>query len=467
MILNVFLSIIWFMPFSFILNIIYQRAFNRYLYYISQFLLIVVSFYLLLYPGKFADYFFWSPFSLILVLCTLILSLICYLLIEARIQIQTQLLHFCILMIQAVSITFFSTQNLFTFYILFELVLIPFFLIIICWGSKGKNIKAALYFFFYTYIASLPMLFSTLYIYLQNYAIIIFYMSNVFSDNYISKVIWWSFFVAFAAKLAIPPLHLWLVEAHVEAPTVGSVLLSGIALKIGLFGYISILPVLFNTIHYKMQYTAYPFLLTAFVYIVFIFMAQMDLKKIIAYLSIIHMVFILLGLFSNTLEGYQGGILMAITHSFISPALFCCVGFIYDRYENRSLINFSGLTKYMPVLSTIIFLLFLVEIGFPLTINFIGELLMLKGIFDFIHYFIFILCVPYVLLAATIFKTFNKMFFGPVSYDIQQFSDVTFKELIILLILCLPLIIMFIVPQFLVDFGGYIFYINQLFFINP
>jgi len=271
------------------------------------------------------------------------------------------------------------------------------------------------------------------------------------------------FFVAFAAKLAIPPLHLWLVEAHVEAPTVGSILLSGIALKVGLYGYITVLPPIFMQTHYNMQYALYPYILLMFLYIMFIFMAQMDLKKIIAYLSIIHMVLILLGIFTNTLEGFQGGILMSITHSFVSPALFCCVGFIYDRYENRSIINFRGLARYMPLMTILIFLLFLVEIGFPLTANFIGELLILKGMFDVIHYFILIMCVPYVLLVAIIFKTFNTMFFGPVNYEITKFSDLTLKETCALLVLMLPLISIFIFPQLVLDLGGYMFYSYSLF----
>lgn len=465
MAISLFYLLVWILPFSFFINSIYLNINIWRIYYLIQFILIIYCTGCLLQFQIEQVYFYWSPLSLILILCTLILSLACYIIIEFRIDTRIRLLHFCIFLIQALSITFFSIQNLFIFYILFELVLIPFFLIIITWGSPGKNIKAALYFFFYTYIASLPMLFSIIYIFIEKNEYIIYNLFMISFEPVIIKILWSTFFLAFAAKLAVPPLHLWLVEAHVEAPTVGSVLLSGIALKLGLFGYLTILPILFSAVHLYMQYILYPVLLVLFIYIVLIFLAQMDLKKIIAYLSIIHMVFILLGLFTNTLEGFQGGILMAITHSFVSPALFCCVGFIYDRYENRSVINFSGLTRYMPILSIFVFFLFLIEIGFPLTINFIGELLILKGIFDYIHYFIFLLSVPYILLAAIIFKTFNKMFFGPVSYELTLFTDITFKEIGVLSILSFPLISFFLVPQLLLDFGDFIFQMNRCFLI--
>lgn len=386
--------------------------------------------------------------------------------IEFRIDSRIQMLLFCIFLIQSISITFFTTQNLFIFYILFELVLIPFFLIIIGWGSAGKNIKAALYFFFYTYLASLPMLFGLIFIYLKKQILWIYCLRNLSFEHTQEVWLWLAFFIAFAAKLAIPPLHLWLVEAHVEAPTIGSVLLSGIALKVGLYGFVTILPTLFTTTHFQLQDTLFPLILLTFLYIIMVFMAQLDLKKIIAYLSIIHMVLILLGIFSNTIEGFQGAILMSITHSFVSPALFCCVGFLYDRYENRSTINFGGLAKLMPILSTFMFFLFLVEIGFPLTINFIGELLIFKGIFDFMQYFIFIMCVPYVLLAAIIFKTFSAMFFGALPYELASFTDITVKESCVLLVQVMPLITAFLFPQLVLDLGEVLFYTSNLYYYN-
>lgn len=443
---------------------LYTYVFNYSLYYIMQYYLISCSLVVLVVENSkigVHGLIYWSPLSLILVLCTVILVLVCFIIIEFKVDSRIQLLHFCIFLIQALSITFFSTQNIFTFYILFELLLVPFFLIIIGWGSIGKNIKAALYFFFYTYIASLPMLFSIIYIYNQAGDFIIFQLHDLNYGPITTRYLWIAFFIAFAAKLAIPPLHLWLVEAHVEAPTVGSVLLSGIALKIGLYGYLTILPTMFSYVHYEMQQLIYPILVLLFIYIVFVFFVQVDLKKIIAYLSIIHMVFILLGICSNTITGFQGGIFMTITHSFVSPALFCCVGFIYERYENRSIINLSSLAHNMPILAIFMFFLILVEIGFPLTANFIGEFLILRGIFDCIAYFIFIIGIPYVLLAATVFSAFAKMFFGPISSGITYYSDLTYKEFSVLSILTLPLIIFYIVPQLLIDLSETLYFINS------
>jgi NADH-quinone oxidoreductase subunit M len=461
------IMVTWLLPILVLFNQVYSYFIQYYMYYLVQYYLIITTCYSLIsyfYIGTqlptAESKFYWSPLSLILVLCTEILVLVCFIIIEFRVDSRIQLLHFCIFLIQALSITFFSTQNLFTFYVLFELILVPFFLIIIGWGSAGKNIKAALYFFFYTYVASLPMLFSIIYIYLEKQDLIIFHLHELNFDNLTNRYIWLSFFLAFAAKLAIPPLHLWLVEAHVEAPTVGSVLLSGIALKIGLYGYLTILPTILSNVHYQMQQLLYPVLVLLFIYIVFIFFVQVDLKKIIAYLSIIHMVFILLGICSNTEVGVQGGVFMAITHSFVSPALFCCVGFIYDRYENRNVLNLRNLAQHMPILAIFMFFLILVEIGFPLTVNFIGEFLILKGIFDCIAYSIFLLCPAYVLLAATVFTAFAKMFFGPSNNELAYYSDLSYQEICVLSILTLPLIIFYMLPQLILDLADSLHYIS-------
>jgi len=275
----------------------------------------------------------------------------------------------------------FCVLDLLLFYIFFESVLIPMFLIIGLWGSRERKIRAAYFFFFFTLLGSVLMLLSILYLYYQvgttDYEILL----TVFLTQKEQKVLWIAFFFSFAAKVPMLPVHVWLPEAHVEAPTAGSVILAGILLKLGTYGIIRfLLPLFFKACLF---YTplVYSISIIGIIYTSLTAIRQTDFKRIIAYTSIAHMNLVIVGLFSFNSNGIEGAVLQSISHGFISSALFLIIGVVYDRYHTRMIKYYSGLVHLMPIY-TIIFLFFtLANIGFPGTGSFIGEFLILLGSF--------------------------------------------------------------------------------------
>lgn len=207
------------------------------------------------------------------------------------------------------------------------------------------------------------------------------------------------FFIGFSTKIPLIPFHVWLPEAHVEAPTAGSVLLAGILLKIGTYGMLRFILPIYTYANYFYLPLVYTLSIISIIYISFIILTQIDLKKIIAYSSILHMNFIILGLFSFTLEGLTGSVFSMISHGLVSSGLSICAGILYDRYKTRDIIYFSGLVDYMPIFSILFFLFILSNAGFPLTSNFIGETLVCFGL---IENNFFLTCL---LLASTFFSS--------------------------------------------------------------
>uniref|UniRef100_T1FLC8 NADH-ubiquinone oxidoreductase chain 4 n=1 Tax=Helobdella robusta TaxID=6412 RepID=T1FLC8_HELRO len=264
----------------------------------------------------------------------------------------------------------------------FESVLIPMFLIIGIWGARERKIHAAYQFFLYTLLGSLFMLLAILVIYFEvgstDYQVLA--VADISETR--QRILWLGFFLSFAVKVPMIPFHIWLPEAHVEASLAGSIILAGILLKLAGYGFlrysIGILPdasAFFTPLVYSLA-------VISIIYSSFTTLRQIDLKKIIAYSSVGHMNITLLGLFSNTIQGIEGSLILMLAHGVVSPALFICVVILYDRYHTRLLKYYRGLTQHMPVWSVMFFLFTLGNIAVPLSANFVGEFMTFTGAYQ-------------------------------------------------------------------------------------
>jgi proton-translocating NADH-quinone oxidoreductase chain M len=320
--------------------------------------------------------------SLFFVLLTTLLVPICLLISWNNIThfIKTYLVLFLIL--EAMLIGVFCILDLLLFYIFFESVLIPMFLIIGVWGSRERKMRAAFLFFLYTLFGSVSMLISILYIYYQvgttDYRVLL-----TFSFSFLEqKFLWFSFFLSFGTKVPMVPVHLWLPEAHVEAPTSGSVILAGVLLKLGTYGFLRFSLPLFPEACFYFSPFVYCLAGVSVVYTSFTAIRQTDFKRIIAYTSIAHMNIVVLGIFSFNVIGIEGAILQSLSHGFVASGLFMIIGVVYDRYHTRMVRYYGGLNHVMPIYVVIFLFFTMANIGLPGTSSFIGEFLILTGSFQ-------------------------------------------------------------------------------------
>ena len=276
----------------------------------------------------------------------------------------------------------FCILDLLLFYIFFESVLIPMFLIIGIWGSRERKIRAAFLFFLYTLFGSVAMLISILYIYYHvgttDYKVLLTFSFSLIEQ----KFLWLAFFLSFATKVPMLPVHLWLPEAHVEAPTSGSVILAGILLKLGTYGFIRFSLPLFPEACFYFSPFVYCLAGVGIIYTSFTAIRQTDFKRIVAYTSVAHMNFVILGIFSFNTIGIEGAILQSLSHGFVASALFMIIGVIYDRYGSRMIRYYGGLVHVMPLYVCIFLFFTMANIGLPGTSSFIGEFLILTGSFQ-------------------------------------------------------------------------------------
>ena len=365
------------------------------------------------------------------------------------------LIHLCALLLML----FFSSLNLINFYIFFEATLIPIFILIGIWGYREEKIKAAFYFFFYTLIGSILMLLSIIKIYVitgfNNY-------ENLLTINFPDKIQNWLFiglFLGLAVKIPIIPFHIWLPQAHVEAPIAGSILLAGILLKLGGYGLIRLcyplLPIAFNF------YNPFIMLISviAIVYGAFTTCRQIDLKRLIAYSSISHMGLITLGIFSNSIEGTIGALLMMIAHGLSSSGMFIVSSIIYSRFHSRIIKYFKGLTVTMPILSVLSFLIILANISFPFTFNFIAELFLIISIIKYSFILVVIISIGIFINLIYSLYIYNRIFFGYISSYLKYTRDLKNFEFQSLLIIAILIFFLGINPNLIINiiiFSSYI-----------
>ena len=275
----------------------------------------------------------------------------------------------------------FSTLNLFFFYVCFEATLIPMYLMIGIWGSRERKIRAVYLFFFYTFCGSLLTLIAILYIYAVVGSLDIEYLLTYNFTEQEQILLWGAFFFSFASKIPMFPFHIWLPEAHVEAPTVGSVLLAGILLKLGVYGFLRFSITLFPFASIYFSPLIYVLSIIGIIYASMSAIGQTDMKRIIAYSSIAHMNLVTLGIFSLNSIGIQGAIVQSISHGFVSGGLFFLIGIIYSRYHTRSIYYYGGLVHCMPLYAIFFVLFTMGNIALPGTSSFVGEFLLLLGVY--------------------------------------------------------------------------------------
>jgi NADH-ubiquinone oxidoreductase chain 4 len=290
---------------------------------------------------------------------------------------------FSFLLLESLQITFFLVGDLFSFYIFFESVLIPLFLIIGVWGASSARVRAAFLLFLYTLTGSLFMLLAILWIG-YNLGSTDFNYLSLF-DLSIDSQGWafFAFFLAFAIKSPLAPAHLWLFRAHAEAPLAGSIILAAVILKLASYGFLRVLLNYLPEFCMYNQFIIQTVALITLIYSSLVVMRQIDLKALVAYSSVSHVAVMVLGLFSNSQAGIEGAILLSIAHGFVSSAMFIFVGGItYSRYHTRIINYYRGLTLTMPLFSILFFIFTIFNAGAPLSLNFIGEFLALAGIFQ-------------------------------------------------------------------------------------
>lgn len=364
------------------------------------------------------------------------------------------------LILHTLLIHVFTQHNFFLFFFFFEAVLIPMFLLIGVWGSRLQRVGAAYRFFLYTLLFSSFMLAALFY--LQSVCGTLDWFSLFESLNSSrspvsvmeARVIWFLCFLGFAVKIPIVPVHTWLPEAHVEAPTAGSMLLAGVLLKMGGYGMFRFLLPLFPEASHFFSPFVTMLCLLSILYGSLCALVHVDIKKIVAYSSVAHMGYSTLGFFTGSSAGILGALAGMVSHGFVSTALFFCVGVLYERYGTRNINHFSLLASVYPVFIVFFFFFCLANTGFPGTSSFVGEILVLIGLASFNLFSLLVAATSVFFSAAYSLWLFNRLAFAVESVDqrpVKFFADVGSRELFILIALAIPVLFFGLFPFSLVS----------------
>jgi len=363
----------------------------------------------------------------------------------------------CLLMLETGMLGAFISLDLFLFYIFWEVMLIPMYFMIGIWGGKNK-IYAAVKFFIYTMVGSLLMLVALIFLYFKGMeaGITDFGLLQFFSLKLdMTTQIWLflAFAFAFAIKVPMFPLHTWLPDAHTEAPTAGSVILAAVLLKMGTYGYVRFAIPLFPDAAHKFAPMIATLAVIGIIYAALVAMVQEDVKKLVAYSSVAHLGFVMLGIFAFNVEGISGGMLQMLNHGISTGALFLIVGFIYERRHTRLITDFGGLSKQMPVFATIFMIVTLSSIGLPGTNGFVGEFLILIGSFESeLRWWTVVATSGVILSAVYMLWVFQRVMFGELDNPKnQKLLDLNARELTIMVPLIVMIFVMGLYPKPFID----------------
>jgi proton-translocating NADH-quinone oxidoreductase chain M len=390
--------------------------------------------------------------SLFFIILTTLLIPLCLLASWSSINFNLKEFLIAFLILDFLLIGSFLVLDVLVFYILFESTLIPMFLIIGVWGSRERKVLASYYFFMYTLLASILMFVAILFIMQElgstNYEVLV--ASTLHKDEQIC--IWITFFLAFASKVPMIPLHLWLPEAHVEAPTGGSVILAGVLLKLGTYGLIRFSLSICPKACFYFTPLVYSIAAVGIVYSSLTAIRQSDFKRIIAYTSIAHMNLVILGIFSYNTLGIEGAVLQSLSHGFVASGLFLIIGVVYERYRTRVVQYYGGLALTMPLYTTIFLFFTLANISFPGTSSFVGELLILIGSFKVNTTITFLSASAIVIGSVYSLWLFNKIAYGNIKTQYTTyFSDLSFREVILFLPLFLGTLLVGLKPNIVLN----------------
>ncbi|MBP6818607.1 MAG: NADH-quinone oxidoreductase subunit M [Ferrovibrio sp.] len=367
--------------------------------------------------------------SMLFVILTTFLMPLCILASWEAIEHRVKEYMLAFLVMETLMIGVFCALDLVLFYLFFEAGLIPMFLIIGIWGGKNR-IYATFKFFLYTLLGSLLLLLALLYMYFKAGTTDIPTLMAFRFDADVQKWLWLAFFASFAVKVPMWPVHTWLPDAHVEAPTAGSVILAGVLLKMGGYGFIRFSIPMFPDASVYFTPLVFAFSVIAIVYTSLVALVQEDMKKLIAYSSVAHMGFVTMGTFSLTMQGVQGAIFQMLSHGIVSGALFLCVGVVYDRLHTREISRYGGLANNMPKYAVVFMLFTMANVGLPGTAGFVGEMLTLVGAFKANTWVALIATSGVILSAAYALWLYRRVVFGELTKDdVKSMLDLSPREI--------------------------------------
>ncbi len=393
--------------------------------------------------------------SILFILLSSLLTILCITVSWKEIDRKIKEFYAALLLTHSAMIGVFMSLDIFLFYIFWEAMLIPMYLIIGVWGGP-RRIYSAIKFFLYTFIGSVVMLVGILVLYFYTGTSDILTLMKTPYPYKMQMWLFWAFFAAFAVKVPMWPVHTWLPDAHTEAPTAGSVILAGVLIKMGAYGFLRFNLPMFPEATVAMK----PFMMVlsviAIIYGALICLIQKDLKRLIAYSSVSHMGFVTLGIFALNQQGIQGAILQMLNHGIVTGALFLCIGIVYQRTHTRQIAHYGGVATVMPAYSAFFMIFTLASIGLPGTNGFIGEFLILLGAFKAWKLMCVLAATALIIGAAYMLWLYQRVFFEKTNpallYHIPGYGDLNAREIVTLFPLVLVVFWIGFYPNALLSF---------------